>query len=510
ILQKLKSLGVKIAIDDFGTGYSSFGYLSRFAVDVIKIDRSFVAGLGGSDRAVALASSMVDLARALSLDAVAEGIEQAEQLTVLSDMGCKFGQGFFMAVPQNPRAIERFFEELLVADVHADTHTGPGMDTGPATTVAGGPAQVSLARGSEQDRSTTEVVHGAGAMEGLGAALDDLHASTQLPIMARSRWLTSWAEAHNTWEPLGIVVRDRTSARIDAAALLAQRFRPDGLEVVGLGHGSSCTRLPGRDERATRALAEAIGDVLESIPSRWRMELEQLPQGDPVALALQARLTHAHLLPDLRIPRVTFSSRLTSDGYLSRNMRKQIRRAYAHLQAKEIHVEIDFEREINAIAALLPQLVDAHLERDHRTRRSSDLDDPAAKTFWYRVLCAHNEVGKVEIATLRLNGELAAYVVGLVDDRSWRVFDGHMVSRFSVYSPGRLLEAAVVDRVVADESFAELDWMTGVAAEKLLCSTGSEDRMRLVAFSEVDAGCALCRAEQSGSTTDSTSSQRPG
>ncbi|MBI1844703.1 MAG: GNAT family N-acetyltransferase, partial [Actinobacteria bacterium] len=123
---------------------------------------------------------------------------------------------------------------------------------------------------------------------------------------------------------------------------------------------------------------------------------------------------------------------------------------------------------------------------------------------------AHNEVGKVEIATLRLNGELAAYVVGLVDDRSWRVFDGHMVSRFSAYSPGRLLEAAVVDRVVADESFAELDWMTGVAAEKLLCSTGSEDRMRLIAFSEVDAGCARCRAEQSGSTTDSSSSQRPG
>ncbi len=503
VLDELKSIGVKIAIDDFGTGYSSFGYLHRFAVDVIKIDRSFVAGLQGSSRAVALAGSLVELARALSLDAVAEGIEQAEQLTVLADMGCKYGQGFFMAVPREPRALEQYFEELRISDgvsgavaVWEQAYSTSGTDG--VEPIRDSPTEM-----WGRDVWRVEVLHGAGALERLGADLEDLHTFARVPIMARSPWLSAWAEAHNSWEPLTIVVRDQGSLRIVAAALLAQRFRRDGLEVVGLGHGSSCTRLAGRDDDANTALAKAIGDVLEAIPSRWRLDLGQLPLGDPVALALQARLGHAHIVEDLRVPRVTLSSRTTSDDYLSRNMRKQIRRAHAQLQERGVEVEVHFESDIDKIAAMLPRLADAHLERDHLTRRSSDLDDPAAKTFWYRVLCAHNEIGKVEIATLRLNGELAAYVVGLLDEESWRVFDGHMVSRFSEYSPGRLIEAAVVDRVVTDKRFSEIDWMSGVAAEKLLCSTDSEERMRLVAISETGAGCAWCRDTQSSETPTS-------
>lgn len=484
VLEQLRELGVRIAIDDFGTGYSSFGYLRRFAVDVIKIDRSFVAGLGGSDRANALTSSMVELARSLSLDAVAEGIEGSEQMTALANMGCKFGQGFFMAVPQPPRGLEQAFNAQLVKKVTSSVKS----------TVGEGVGKLSPWRPSR----SIEVLHGSGAIEAISASLENLYEATGQPLMARSRWLLSWAEAHNTWEPLSVLVRDTYSNEIEAAALLAQRFRPDSLEVVGLGHGSSCTRLPTRNDESAQVLVQAIGEVLNRIPSRWRMELEQLPLGDPVATALRASLEHSHLVPDLRIPRVTFSSRVTVDSYLSRNMRKQIRRAYAHLEAQGIDVEVVFERDASAIAALIPKLMDAHVERDHLRRRSSDLDDPTAKTFWQRVIHAHNEVGKVEIATLRLGGELAAYVIGFADNEIWRLYDGHMVSKFSAYSPGRLLEAAVVDRVVADEAFVELDWMTGVAADKLLCSTGSEERVRLVAFSESRDDCALCQAQETG------------
>ncbi len=93
VLNQLKSLGVRIAIDDFGTGYSSLVYLKRFPVDQLKVDRSFVAGLGQSHDDASIVHSVINLAHAFGITAVAEGIETQEHLDILCDLGCSFGQG---------------------------------------------------------------------------------------------------------------------------------------------------------------------------------------------------------------------------------------------------------------------------------------------------------------------------------------------------------------------------------------------------------------------------------
>jgi diguanylate cyclase (GGDEF)-like protein/PAS domain S-box-containing protein len=97
-LQELRALGVRIAMDDFGTGYSSLSYLSRFPVDVIKMDRSFLRP-EASQEAADLSSAVVALGSSLSLEVVAEGIELDEQLSRLRDLGCELGQGFHFAHP---------------------------------------------------------------------------------------------------------------------------------------------------------------------------------------------------------------------------------------------------------------------------------------------------------------------------------------------------------------------------------------------------------------------------
>jgi diguanylate cyclase (GGDEF)-like protein/PAS domain S-box-containing protein len=102
VLTELKTLGVQIAIDDFGTGYSSLVYLKRFPVDLLKIDRSFVAGLGRDREDAAIVRSVIDLAHALGIATVAEGIETQRHLAMLQDLGCAYGQGYLWSAPVPP------------------------------------------------------------------------------------------------------------------------------------------------------------------------------------------------------------------------------------------------------------------------------------------------------------------------------------------------------------------------------------------------------------------------
>ena len=98
-LQELRSLGYRLALDDFGTGYSSLGHLRDFPVDIIKMDASFVSGIGRGIADGAILRAIIGLANTLGLMTIAEGIERQEQLAALNAMGCMAGQGFYFAKP---------------------------------------------------------------------------------------------------------------------------------------------------------------------------------------------------------------------------------------------------------------------------------------------------------------------------------------------------------------------------------------------------------------------------
>jgi EAL domain-containing protein (putative c-di-GMP-specific phosphodiesterase class I) len=107
-MDALKRRGIRIAIDDFGTGYSSLGYLKRFPIDSVKIDRSFVRDLPHGERDCALAQATIALAHALGLRAVAEGVETAEQLAFLHHHGCDEVQGYHFARPMPAAELAAF------------------------------------------------------------------------------------------------------------------------------------------------------------------------------------------------------------------------------------------------------------------------------------------------------------------------------------------------------------------------------------------------------------------
>ena len=104
-LRELHEIGVHLALDDFGTGYSSLSYLRSFPLDVLKIAKPFVDGVTGRREERSFVRLIIELARTLGLEVVAEGIETADQLDVLREMGCDLGQGFHLSPPLSTSTI---------------------------------------------------------------------------------------------------------------------------------------------------------------------------------------------------------------------------------------------------------------------------------------------------------------------------------------------------------------------------------------------------------------------
>jgi predicted signal transduction protein with EAL and GGDEF domain len=116
ILSELRKLGVRLCIDDFGTGYSSLSYLRRFALDILKIDRSFVTDMLDNSESQEIVKTILSLGRNLRMKVVAEGVETCEQMTLLKSLGCEFAQGYLFSKPLESAAVAR---ALAVSETHS-------------------------------------------------------------------------------------------------------------------------------------------------------------------------------------------------------------------------------------------------------------------------------------------------------------------------------------------------------------------------------------------------------
>jgi diguanylate cyclase (GGDEF)-like protein/PAS domain S-box-containing protein len=137
-LHSLKSLGVRLSIDDFGTGYSSLAYLERFPVDTLKMDRSFIEGLGTETSNSPLAEAVIGLGRILGLKVVAEGIETQEQWDRLRVLGCALGQGYHISRPLAAPSFERLIMSSIASSTDIQATRFPGLLPGSRSTPVSG------------------------------------------------------------------------------------------------------------------------------------------------------------------------------------------------------------------------------------------------------------------------------------------------------------------------------------------------------------------------------------
>ena len=325
---------------------------------------------------------------------------------------------------------------------------------------------------------------GPGLLDELGSELDELALAAGTPVTARRRWLSAWIRAYRPSGTWGVAVRDPATGRLDAVACFSDHDRGCWDEVAPLGRRQQDRgALPARSDTAARVLAAAVIARLRARTRPWALRMGQLPAGDPVAAALADGLGSARSLPGVPIPKIEFGTAASVDEWLGQGMRKQLRKCRRRVDDEGLDMEIDFVAEAGAVEAVLVEVERTHRARERHAQRESELESQPGLEFWRTVILEHAAAGEAEIGTLRLDGELAAYVVSLLDDDAYRVFDGRFAPALARYSPGRLLETAVIERALADSRFARIDWMNGCAVEKLLAANAVDHTEHLVAFS---------------------------
>jgi Acetyltransferase (GNAT) domain len=317
------------------------------------------------------------------------------------------------------------------------------------------------------------------------SGLSELHGVARTPVTARVTWWQAAADADPSATP-ALFVRTTRVGELDAAALLMIRTAPDGSTqwLTSARPGTDdAWEIASRSPRARRALAEELADEIGNLDGPWTLELNGVCERDGAVDVLTEQLPNAKLIPAAPVPRVTFGAQRNSVAFLRASVRDGLIRSARRIARDGLREEVSFTRDVASLLSMQPEIEATHRARDHDSGRLSDLDDDAGLGFWRSTYRYHATRGELEVATLRLDGELAAYVVAFTDTPAYRVFDGRFEPAYRRYSPGRRLEAAVLERAFGDPSLRVLDWMSSVAPDRLLAATDSEPRWTLVAGS---------------------------
>ena len=290
------------------------------------------------------------------------------------------------------------------------------------------------------------------------------------PTTVRTPWLMADVTTRRDQQPWGVVLRG-PSGQPRGLVLLADEAAPDGrLQTALLGtDGLHRGAVLADDESAAFDLGVQLEAALLARPHLGSVQLAPLPAGDPWVTAFAAGLGIVDVVPAAPIPIVRQGS-LDAADYLSPGMRRTLRKAANRLRADGRTTAIDVITDRATIRGWLPELARHHQARDHAHGRDSAVDDPTGAQLWHRRAEALLDDG-LELARLTIDGHLAAYVLGVPDRSTYRLLDGRFVGPWARYAPGRLLETAVLQRVLDNPAHDQLDWMTAVAPETLLAHT---------------------------------------
>ena len=316
------------------------------------------------------------------------------------------------------------------------------------------------------------VLEGAAAVERLLPQYEELAERCRLPVTARAAWVRARMEADPTAFPWAVVLRDGDGG-LRAAAVLLDRQVGGRRQVVLAGGGEGYRAgVAAADPADAHLLGRAMAGRLVRRASSRALDLGPLLD-DACTAGLAAGLG-AELVACDAVPMVRRDRGADVSAYLSHGTRKTLRKARNRMETDGLEHCVRFTDDADVVADLLPHLEAAYRDRDREHGLPCLLDTAAGHRLWRGRIQHLLAIGSLEVATLWISGRPVAYVAGIRDGRRYGLLEGRFLTAWSRYAPGRLLEAEVLQRVLADDRLDGLDWMTGIASETLLSTNAVE------------------------------------
>lgn len=312
-----------------------------------------------------------------------------------------------------------------------------------------------------------EVLRGSDEVQERSSQLTALAAPSTVAT-CRWPWVSASLARGPAAHPWAVTVMDGTSLVAAAVLLDVDEVGQRITTLAGTAEGHRGALLA-HDPEAARALGVGLAAALQAESRAF--VLGPVAQGEALSTLLRCLPEDVAVEP-VAIP--LLRPRQDVEGELSKAMRRTLRKARNRLATDSVLVDMDVLDDGQSVAAALPLILTIARHRDRTCGRKSPLDDPWLRRLWQNRLLALNSEGTLRLLTLRLDDEVAAYALCILDGRTLRVLDGRYVERFNRYAPGRLLEAAVLERVRGSARLDQVDWMTTVGPESLLAANGSD------------------------------------
>jgi CelD/BcsL family acetyltransferase involved in cellulose biosynthesis len=307
----------------------------------------------------------------------------------------------------------------------------------------------------------------------LTGQLDTLAGQCRAPFTASHDWLRATCAAIEEHEAWAVIVRDELG---DLCAAVVVLERPCGehqlvtLADTHLGFRGSILAL---DDRAAALLGYGLRRQLQyrSTPT---VGMLGPVASDTIGLAeFCANLGDAEVNAVDPIPLIRQTESTEARDYLSANMRRTLRKARNRLSTDGRTAVVGFTDRPDEIRDVISALHRLHVRRDHSRGLSSNLDSAEESAIWKQRLLAMADRGALELATMHIDGVLASYTLSVLDGETLSVLEGVLDPEWSRYAPGRLLETAVLQRMLDNPALTTLDWTSPVAPESLLAANGT-------------------------------------
>jgi hypothetical protein len=307
----------------------------------------------------------------------------------------------------------------------------------------------------------SEVVAGRRAVLAALPGIERLAAGLGLPVPARTPWIRAQLDSQPEAGPWAVGIRTTDGELVAATVLLDDR---GGTSLAGGGGGHR-----GAVIAVNADVAADLGRIVGAEADRRGHETVTATLQDDHLTRAFAAAAGVDVASVPGIPALAFDHGRDIAGYLSHGMLRTLRKARNRFGADDRKAEVVLTRRDEEIVVSLPALERIYRDRDQH-HGSASLVDGSEVTAWRARIRRLREHRCLELATLTVDGDLAAYVLGIVDGPWYRVLDGRMDGAFARYAPGRVLEAAVLERALAGGTTG-VDWMTSVAPETLLAAT---------------------------------------